>query len=59
MRTAIALAIAAGLLVISTCSYSGGNPTPPPPTMPAPTDITVRWCTPVAVPLYTNGTDCQ
>lgn len=27
----------------------------PPPTP----GVVVNWCTPVAVPLYQNGTDCQ
>jgi len=56
--------IAAGILagiVFAQCLYgnTGGDPATPPPTMPAPPEHRIVWCTPVAVPLYDNGTDCQ
>jgi len=56
----MASGIVAGLALATCADYSGGNPTTPPPTMPAPPErVTVTWCTQVPVPLYDNGTDCQ
>jgi len=56
----MATGIVAGLAFATCAGNTGGNPATPPPTMPAPPQqVIVNWCTPVAVPLYTNGTDCQ
>lgn len=54
------VAMLGGILggILFALAMGNGDPTPPPPTMPAPVWTETR-CQPVANPLYQNGTDCQ
>jgi hypothetical protein len=58
---AIAKLIIVGLLGMAIAGVwnAVSEPEHSPIPAPSPTYHVIIWCTPVAVPLYQNGTDCQ
>jgi len=58
MKISTALSIA-GVILVTACAWNAGGEDTSPPQPPSLYQEVNPLCTPVAVPLYQNGTDCE